>query len=64
MILTFTMYLKIVFISQKNVRKISNKIIWFKQSLRDIILIFHDIAGLDMNLQEWKELCRTAWEND
>ena len=24
----------------------------YKQSLRDIILLFHDIAGLDMNLQE------------
>ena len=30
-------------------------------SLRDIIL-FHDIAGLDMNVEEWKQLCRKAWE--
>ena len=42
----------------------SNIIILFKQTLRDIILLFHDIAGLDMNLEEWKELCRKAWEND
>ena len=26
--------------------------------------MFHDIAGLDMNLKEWKHLCRKAWEND
>ena len=42
----------------------SNKIILFKQTLRDIILLFHDIAGLDMNLEEWKQFCRKAWEND
>ena len=61
----------IYFISQsyfhlpKNtIRNNSNKIILFKQTLRDIILLFHDIAGLDMNLEEWKQLCRKAWEND
>ena len=26
--------------------------------------MFHDIAGLDMNLEEWKQLCRKAWEID
>ena len=36
----------------------------FKQTLRDIILTFYDIAGLDMNLEEWKQLCPKAWEND
>ena len=45
-------------------RNNSNIIILFKQNLRDIILLFHDIAGLDMNLDEWKQLCRKAWEND
>ena len=34
----------------------------FEETLRDIILLFHDIAGLDMNLEEWKQLCRKAWE--
>ena len=49
----------IYFISQsffhlpKNtIRDNSNIIILFKQTLRDIILLFHDIAGLDMNLEE------------
>ena len=46
------------------IRNNSNIIILSKQTLKDIILIFHDIAGLDMNLEEWKQLCRKAWEND
>ena len=45
------------------IRNNFNIIILFKQTLRDIILLFHDIAGLDMNLEEWKQLCRKAWEN-
>ena len=56
------------YISQKyfhlpkdTIRKKSFKIILFKQTLRDIILLLHDITGLDMKLEEWKQLCRTAW---
>ena len=49
---------------KNTIRNNSNIIILFKQTLRDIILLFHDIAGLDMNLEEWKQLCRKAWEND
>ena len=61
----------IYFISQnyfnlpKNaVRDNSKIIILFKQTLRDIILLFHDIAALDINVEEWKQLFREAWEND
>ena len=49
---------------KNTIRKNSNIIILFEQTLRDIILLFHDIAGLDKNLEEWKQLCRKAWEND
>ena len=49
---------------KNTIRNNSNIIILFKQTLRDIILLFHDIAGLDMNLEEWKCLCRKAFEND
>ena len=49
---------------KNTIRNKSNKIILFKQTLRDIILLFHDIAGLDMNIEEWKQLRRRAWEND
>ena len=46
------------------IRNNSNTITLFKQTLRDIKLLFQDIAGLDMNLEEWKKLRREAWEND
>ena len=49
---------------KNTIRNNSNINILFKQTLRDIILLFHDIAGLDMNLEEWKQLCRKAWENE
>ena len=49
---------------KNTIRNNSNIIILFKQTLRDNILLFHDIAGLAMNLEEWKPLCRKAWEND
>ena len=42
----------------------SIKVNFLKQTLRDIILLFHDISGLDMNLEEWKKLCCKAWEID
>ena len=42
------------------IRNNFNLIILLKQTLRDNIIIFHDIAGLGNNLQ----LCRNAWEND
>ena len=45
-------------------RNICNIIILIKQTLRGVILLFQDIAGLDKNLEEWKQLCRKAWEND
>ena len=51
-------------LNKNTFRNNSNIIILLKQTLRDIILLFHDIAGLGMNLEEWKQLCRKAWEND
>ena len=49
---------------KNTIRNNSNIFILFKQTVRDIILLFHDIAGLDMNSEEWKQLCRKSWEND
>ena len=46
------------------IRNNSFIIILFKQTLGDIRTIFHYIAGLDMNLEEWKQLCRKALENE
>ena len=45
---------------KNNIRNTPNIISLFKLTLRDIILLFLDIAGLDMNLEEWKQLCRKA----
>ena len=49
---------------KNTIRDIFDTYTLIKQTLRDIILLFQDIAGLDMNLQEWKQLCRKAWEKD
>ena len=51
-------------VPKNTIRNNSNLNILFKQTLRDIILLFHDIAGLDMNLDEWKQLCRKTWETE
>ena len=40
----------------------SNINILFKQTVRDIILFFLDVAGLDMIREEWKQLCGKAWK--
>ena len=48
---------------KNTIRTKSNIFILFKQTLRDIILLFQDIAGLDINLGEWKQFCRKTWEN-
>ena len=40
---------------KNTIRKTSIVIILFKQTQRGIILLFHDKAGLDMKLEEWKK---------
>ena len=49
---------------KNTIRNNSKIIILFKHTLRDIKLLFHDVAGLDVNLEEWEEVRRKAWEND
>ena len=50
-------------IPKMTVRNISSIILTlFKQTLRYIIVLFHDIAGLDMDSEEWKTLCGEAWK--
>ena len=49
---------------ETTIRNKCNTLILFKQTLRDINLLYHDISGLDMKLKEWKNFCRKAWEND
>ena len=51
-------------VPENTVRIKSNIYILIKQTLRDIMQLFHDIAGSYMNLKDWKQLSRNAWEND
>ena len=51
-------------LSESTIRNNCNIILLYKQTLGDIIPLFDDIAGLDMNLEEWKQLCHIAWENE
>ena len=36
----------------------------FNQTLKDIEHIYRDVAGYDMNYDEFKDLCRKSWEED
>ena len=47
---------------KRTIRNNSNKIILFIQTLKDIEHIYRDVAGYDMNYDEFKELCRKSWE--
>ena len=49
---------------KRTIRNNSNKIILFNQTLRDIEHIYRDVAGYDMNYDEFKDLCRKSWEDD
>ena len=55
---------KLILLPKKIVRNNSNINILFKQTLGDIIVLFHDIAGLEINFSDWKRLRHKAWENE
>ena len=49
---------------KRTIRNNSNKIILFNQTLKDIEHIYRDVAGYDMNYDEFKDLCWKSWEED
>ena len=49
---------------KRTIRNNNNKIILFNQTLKDIEHIYRDVAGYDMNYDEFKDLCRKSWEDD
>ena len=49
---------------KRTIRNDSKKSILFNQTLKDIEHIYRDVAGYDMNYDEFKELCRKSWEED
>ena len=49
---------------KRTIRNNSKKIILFNQTLKDFEHIYRDVAGYDMNYDEFKELCRKSWDED
>ena len=49
---------------RQSFRKISDRIILFKQTLRDVESLYKDIRGYDMRYVEFKELCRQTWSEN
>ena len=33
----------------------------FKQTFNDIVSLYNDVSGLDMDKKEWRETCSKAW---
>ena len=46
---------------RQSIRNNSDRLILFKQTLRDVQSIYHDIGAFDMLYDEFKEMCRVAW---
>ena len=49
---------------KRTIRNNKNKKNLFNQTLKDIEHIYRDVAGCDMNYDEFKELYRKSWEED
>ena len=46
---------------RQNIRNDSDRLILFKQTLRDVQSMYYDIGAFDMIYDEFKEMCRVAW---
>ena len=46
---------------RESIRNNSDRLILFKQTLRDVQSMYHDIGAFDMIYDEVKEMCRVAW---
>ena len=46
---------------RQSIRNNSDGFILFKQTLRDVQSMYHDIGPFDMIFDEFKEMCRVAW---
>ena len=46
---------------RQSIRNNSNRLILFKQTLRDVESMYKDIGRYDMKHDEFKEMCRNAW---
>ena len=62
-------YLDVYYISQsyfglprQSIRNNSDRLILFKQTLRDVQSMYYDIGAYDMNYDEFRLMCHKAWE--
>ena len=61
-------YLDVYYISQsyfalprQSIRNNSDRLILFKQTLRDVQSMYYDFGAYDMNYDEFKQMCYKAW---
>ena len=47
---------------RQSIRNNSDRLILFKQTLTDVQSMYYDIGAYDMNYNEFKEMCRKAWD--
>ena len=47
---------------RQSIRNNSDRLILFKQTLRDVQSMYYDIGAYDINYDEFKLMCHTAWD--
>ena len=49
---------------RQSIRNNSDRLILFKQTLRDVQSMYYDIGAYDMKYDEFKEMCHKAWDEN
>ena len=49
---------------RQSIRNNSDRLILFKQTLRDVQSMYYDIGPYDMNYDEFKLMCHKAWDEE
>ena len=49
---------------RQSIRNNSDRLILFKQTLRDVQSMYYDIGAYDMKYDEFKEMCHKAWDEE
>ena len=47
---------------RQSIRNNSDRLILFRQTLRDVQSMYYDIGAYDMNYDEFKQMCHKAWD--
>ena len=47
---------------RQSIKNKSDRLILFKQTLRDVQSMYHDIGAYDMKYDEFEEMCHRAWD--